>query len=245
MRDAGSDVKPPQPTRIGPPTAPPSPSAPFRATVILAGLLLITMVAANLWMHDRRQRYTAEIARLRAAMTDIERARADGIVASEEDKLRVAIELLRRQARVEQALHLSVSIDTGTMYLERDGALLRAMPVDVGPERLGGIPPDTVVLAAPRGVRTVARVLTERDAWEVPAWVYAQRGVAVDSQRLVTAALGPAALILDGGTIIYSMPEAGPLSDSAYVLPGAVRARVDDLRAILPNILPGTRVYFY
>ena len=57
------------------------------------------------------------------------------------------------------------------MYLEREGALLREMPITVGPERRVGTPPDTVHIAAPRGKRTVEAVLGENDAWEVPAWV--------------------------------------------------------------------------
>jgi hypothetical protein len=35
------------------------------------------------------------------------------------------------------------------------------------------------------------------------------------------------------------------LNDSAYVLPGSVRAREADLRAILPNVQPGMKVYLY
>jgi hypothetical protein len=53
------------------------------------------------------------------------------------------------------------------------------------------------------------------------------------------------AIVLEGGTVIYSMPTAGPLNDSAYVMPGAVRAKADDLRAVLPNLARGTKVYFF
>ena len=48
-------------------------------------------------------------------------------------------------------LHLSVSVDSGTMFLEREGAVLREMPVRVGREQLAGTAPDTVRVAAPRG----------------------------------------------------------------------------------------------
>ena len=44
---------------------------------------------------------------------------------------------------------------------------------------------------------------------------------------------------------VYSMPSAGPLNDSAFVLPGSMRARASDLKAILPNIKRGQSVYFY
>lgn len=214
----------------------------------VAGALLFIMLlllATSGWVLARRNRYRAEIDRLRASMTALERERADEIVSQEENKLRLALALLARQARIEPTLHLAVSIDTGAMYLERDGALLREMPVRVGPERRVGVPPDTVRLAAPRGLRMVQQVLGDSSAWEVPTWVYADRGLPVDSNRSIPGALGPAAIVLDGGTVIYSTPATGPLSDSLYVLPGAVRARGEDLRAILPNLTPGTRVYFY
>jgi hypothetical protein len=118
------------------------------------------------------------------------------------------------------------------------------MPITVGPERRVGTPPDTVHLAAPRGKRTVEQVLVEDDAWQVPAWVYTDRGVAAGEPTL-KGALGPAAIRLDGGTVIYSMPSVGPLNDSGYVLPGAIRVRAGDLKAISPNLHPGVAVYFY
>jgi len=209
------------------------------------GVALLALLAMDAWILAKRQRYGNETRRLRASMTNLERQRTDQIVAGEQNKLRVAIALMRRQAQVENALHLSVAVDSNAMYLEREGALLRAMPVEIGPERRVGIAPDTVQLAAPRGVRTVARILTADDSWNVPAWVYVDRGVPVPAGRSVRGALGPVALLLDGGTVIYSMPSAGPLNDSTYVMPGAIRARADDLRAVLPNLTPGMRVYFY
>jgi hypothetical protein len=217
----------------------------YPGLIATMGVALLVLLAMDAWIVVKRRRYEAEITRLRASMTDIERNRADQIMAREANKLRVAIELLRRQAQLEPALHLSVTLDSSAMYLEREGAMLRAMPVEIGPERSVGIAPDTVRLAAPRGVRTIARVLTDADAWDVPAWIYADRGLPAPPERTVRGALGPAALLLDGGTIIYSMPSVGPMNDSSYVLPGAVRARADDLRAVLPNLGPGMRVYFY
>ena len=54
-----------------------------------------------------------------------------------------------------------------------------------------------------------------------------------------------AAIRLDGGTVIYTLPSVGPLNDSNYVLPGAIRVRASDLKAIVPNLRPGVAVYFY
>lgn len=211
----------------------------------MLAIVFVLLAAADALMLARRKRYVAEIQRLRAAMTDLERRRTDEVLSSERNRLRTAVELLRRQARLEPTLHLSVSVDSGTMFLERDGVELRRMHVEVGPERRVGIAPDTVRLAPPRGVRSVVRVMTDSMPWEVPAWVYADRGVSPPGRRDVTGALGPAAIVLDEGTVIYAMPAVGPLNDSGYVLPGSIRASALDLRAILPNLTPGVRVFFY
>jgi hypothetical protein len=61
----------------------------------------------------------------------------------------------------------------------------------------------------------------------------------------VKGALGPVAIVLNGGTVLYAMPSAGPLNDSSYVLPGSVRLKAEDLKAIRPNLDVGMRVYFY
>jgi hypothetical protein len=219
----------------------------FRRHKLLVGamVVLVLLVAAlNAWILVRRQRYAEEIDRLRASMSQLERARSDEIMAQEDNKLRLAIALIRRQAKLEGELHLSIALDSGAMLLEREGALLREMPVLVGSERRVGLPPDTVRLAAPRGVRTVSQLVDDTTAWEVPAWVYADRGLAAPAERRLAGALGMA-IILDGGAIIYAQPSTGPLADSAYVLPGAIRARAEDLRAIKPNLVPGMRVYLY
>ena len=214
--------------------------------VFVVGTVVLTMVlACDAYVLAQRTKYRDETARLRASMTALEREHADQIVSQEHNKLRLALVLLRRQAKMEKSLHLSISVDSGTMYLEREGALLREMLVDVGPERRVGVVPDTVRLAPPLGVRRVSSVLTGADAWEVPVWVYADRGLPVPSNRVLPGALGPMAVLLDGGTVIYSLPATGPMADSAYVLPGAVRVPVEDLRAVIPNLAPGMRIYFY
>ena len=214
---------------------------------VLSGLLVVfvlSVLAANVWVLSRRHRYLDEIVRLRASMTELERERSDQLVAQEESKLRLAVALIQRQARLEGALHLSIATDSGAMFLERDGVLLREMPVLVGPERRVGVPPDTVQLATPRGVRTIARVLSDTALFELPAWVFLERGLELPAERSIPGALG-FAVVLDGGAIIYSQPSTGPLADSTYVMPGAIRARREDLRAILPNLTAGMRVYLY
>ena len=218
---------------------------PRRALSIFLATVLVIVAACNALVLWRRSLYDAEVRRLRAAMSDIERRRTDAVMAEEDHRLRVAVALLRRQARVEPAFHLAIAIDSNAMHLERDGALLRTMPVLIAPDRTIGMPPDTVHLAAPRGVRTVARVLGPDDPWEIPQWVYTDRGQAPPSDRAIRGALGAFALVLDGGAVVYALPAAGPLNDSSFVLPGSVRVRHEDLTAIGPVMTPGTRVYFY
>jgi hypothetical protein len=211
-------------------------------TMVIA---IVVLLAIDGWIMSRRLRYQEEIVRLRAGMSDVERRRTDAILASNQNSLRIMVALARRQAQGDKELHLTVAVDSGVMYLEREGALLREMPVQIGPDRTVGTAPDTVHIVAPRGTRTVERVLGQEDAWEVPAWMYSERGIAPPSERALPGALGPAAVVLNGGLVIYSVPDVGPLNDSTYVLPGSIRARAADLKAVLPNLKPGTAVYFY
>lgn len=206
--------------------------------------LLVMLIASGLLLY-KRITYQREIDRLRAGMTDVERKRADMLLESTENRFQVMVELIRRQALGDKELHLAVAVDSGIMRLQREGALLRDMQVVFGPEKVVGASPDTVHMAVPRGTRTVEKLLDGDDGWEVPEWVYEDRGLAVPQDRTVKGALGPAAIVLNGGTVLYSMPSAGPLNDSSYVLPGSVRMRAEDLRAIRPNLKPGMRVYFY
>lgn len=217
----------------------------YPAIVSVLFVLLVGMLAIDGWLIYQRVRYAREIERLRAGMSDMELRKADMVMASEQSRMRVSLELMRRQANLDKQLHLSVAVDSGVMYLEREGALLREMPVEVGPQKRVGVPPDTMHIAAPRGSRTVERVLGARDRWEVPAWVYAERGLQVPEDRMVTGALGTGAIVLTGGAVIYGAPAEGPLSDTTYILPGAIKARAQDLRAIAPNVAPGMSVYLY
>jgi hypothetical protein len=208
-------------------------------------LALALMLVASGWLLYKRITYQREIDRLRSGMTDVERKRTDMLMESTQNRFQVMVELIRRQALGDKELHLAVTVDSSVMRLQREGALLRDMPVSFGPEKVVGTAPDTVHMAVPRGTRTVEKIMDGNDGWEVPRWVYQDRGLAVPDDRTVKGALGPLAIVLNGGTVVYSMPSAGPLNDSSYVLPGSVRARASDLRAIRPNLEPGMRVYFY
>ena len=217
----------------------------YPGVVVALGLALVAMLVLDTLLVLRRERYLDEAERLRASMTDVERRRTDAIVDAERNALLMQVELLRRQALGDRALNLAVSVDSGRMTLAREGARLRDMRVEVGPERWVRTGDDSVRVAIPRGARTVERVLGKDDGWEVPTWVWLDRGLPVPADRTVKGALGPTAVLLSGGTVLYAPPLAGPLNDAAYLLPGAVRAHAEDLAAIAPNVKPGMTVYFY
>ena len=124
--------------------------------VFVLGLGLVAMIAVDGWLFAKRVKYNRDVAQLRAHMTDAERERTDAIVQAEQNKLRIAIELAKRQAKFDKRLHLNVSIDSSRMYLTREGALLREMPVQFGPERVAAESSSAPPAAIPRGERTVA-----------------------------------------------------------------------------------------
>jgi hypothetical protein len=212
---------------------------------IVLVFLIAVLLATNAWVVARWVRYSTETERLRANMSDVEKSKVDVELADQGNKLRVMMELLRRQARGDRDLHLAVVVDSGLMRLQRSGAVLRAMTVRIGPERAVGTGPDAVRIVAPRGERTVSRIVTERQPWAAPAWVYRDRGLPAPNDSVVRGGLGPVGIVLSDGTVIYTTPEQGPLADSLYVLPGSVRADRKDLQAIAPNVNAGMKVYFY
>lgn len=185
----------------------------------VAAVLFLLLAAADSWLAYRRSQYNAEIDHLRASMSDAERKKSDIVVASEQDKVRMALELAKRQARFDPHLHLAVAVDSGVMYLVRDGVTLRVMRVALAPARVpapGATPRDKVAgdtsaATLPLGERTVQQVVSGAQP----------------------------ALVLNGDARIY----AG--TDSGTVAAGNVRASAADLSAILPNVSAGTPVYFY
>jgi hypothetical protein len=206
---------------------------------------LVALVAIDGVLAFKRWQYGRETARLRGQMTEVERRRTDAIVESSANRTQLMVALARRDAVGDTGLNLAVSADKGTMYLQREGAQLREMPVKIGPEATVGAPPDEVRLAAPLGKRVVVRVVDSSYAWQVPAWVWTQRGQTPPADRRIEGALGSVAILLDGGAVIYSRPATGPLADDAHVLPGGVRAEAADLEAIRENLTAGMAAYFY
>jgi hypothetical protein len=124
--------------------------------VFVLGLGLVTMIGVDAWLLFKRAKYNHDVKVLRQHMTQAERERTDGIVQAEQNKLQIAIELAKRQAKFDKKLHLNVSVDSARMYLTREGALLREMPVQFGPERVAAESSSAPPAPLPRGERTVA-----------------------------------------------------------------------------------------
>lgn len=112
--------------------------------------------AALAW---RGAEYRKEIAALRAGMSGLEKVKTDLALASDARRLQVMMALAVRQARTDGGLHISISVDSGLLHLEQQGAVLRTASVQVGADGWQAIPGDSIPIASPLGVRRVEEVL--------------------------------------------------------------------------------------
>lgn len=134
----------------------------YPRTVRLAWGVALLILAGDLWVATKGVGYARETARLRDGMSGVERARLDAALVSDSNRLQVMIELARRQARGEAGLHLSVAVDSGVLYLEEEGAVLRTVRAEIGPDAwIGKTKRDSVRITAPRGARTIVRLLDD------------------------------------------------------------------------------------
>ena len=212
--------------------------------VTAMALGLAGLIAIDAWLVYKRVRYSRQIASARDSMSDVERKQADTILAAAADRTKLQVALVRRDARLEDDLNLAVSLEKGKLYLQREGAQLREIPVRIGPDKKIGGGEGAVQVAAPRGRFTIVDVAGGDHRWRAPEWLLAERGLPA-SPRDFAGGLGPVAIVLSGGAVIYSDPASGPLKDPDYVMPGAARASTADLEAIREVLEVGMPVYFY
>ena len=215
---------------------------------IVTGMLLgiAVLLLTDLVLAYKRVQYGWELARMRAAMTETERRRVDAIAASEENRLAIAVELARREALGDAELHLAVDTENGLLYLERQGARLREMRVRLAsggdrghaPGRRDPGPAAGQAVGGAGGGRLVS-------LGGAGVGLRRPRPAGAGRQTDLPGALGPLAVFLDSGAVLYSRPAVGPLSDVSYVLPGSVRAEAPDLEAIREDLQPGMAVYFH
>jgi hypothetical protein len=65
---------------------------------------------------------------------------------------------------------------------------------------------------------------------------------AIPRGERTVADLSPSKITLDGGVFILSSKTP---SDSTPIPPGSLRISLDDMKAIMPNLSAGMKVYFY
>ena len=135
--------------------------------------------------------------------------------------------------------------DSSYVALVRGGVRMRVMKADVGVRRRVGVPPETLVVAPPKGLQIVSRRLGSKDRYEPPQWVWADRSQPMPADRGSVGWLGDYSVVTADGALLYAQPAAGPLADSSYVMPGAIRLASRDLAAIRESLTVGTRIYFY
>jgi hypothetical protein len=129
-------------------------------TVRLVWGAALVLVAGDAFLGAKGIVYARETSRLRTGMSANERARLDAALISDSNRLQVIIELARRQASVDNGLHLTVALDSGVLSLEQEGATLRTLHAEIGPDswvRTGKR--DSLRITAPRGERTIEQLL--------------------------------------------------------------------------------------
>ena len=213
-----------------------------RSAVSLAVAISIFLLI-DISLVYRHIRFVQEQPALATAMARAEIQRTEAQTAAERSLVSARLLLARREALMDMTPHLSVDRTKGIMYLQRDRAVLREIPISLGPTTAAA--PDSASLAPPRGRHTVREVVDASYRFQVPESVFLELGAAVPADRTVTGALGPLAIVLDGGALIHTRPESGPFNDARYLLPDAVRVDKADLLAIKETLHPGMRVYFY
>src|SRR5687767_11343582 len=78
--------------------------------VTAMALGLAGLIAIDGWLLYKRWRYAREISQTRASLTEVERARADAIIAANANRTRLQVALVRRDAQLEDDLNLAVSL---------------------------------------------------------------------------------------------------------------------------------------
>jgi len=126
--------------------------------ILTLAIALLFMLAVDGWLVYRRIAYVSDINTLRSHMSAAERQRSDAIVQTTQEKIRIEIELAKRQALSEDRLHLNVSVDSARMYLASGGAILREIPVEFGAQRMATPAGDSLPATTPRGERTIAEI---------------------------------------------------------------------------------------
>lgn len=209
-----------------------------RSAIVLA-VAIVVLLLADLALIYKRNLYSREHAELPATITRAQTLHAEALAKTEQNLEARRILLARREALLVKETHLTLDSSKGIMYLQRDRAILREMPVRLGPAL-------TRKPSAPlRESRRVLQVVDDNYRYQVPEAAFLHRGEPVPAEKAIAGALGPLAVLLEGGAVIYSRPKQGQLGDETYLLPRGILVARTDLEGIKETLHPGMRVYLY
>jgi L,D-transpeptidase ErfK/SrfK len=141
---------------------------------------------------------------------------------------------------------VTVDVSTNTVYLFRDGQLLRKSAAATGSGKTLEIGDDVWEFHTPRGRMKVVGKIKD-PVWRKPDWAFIEAGERVpppDSpKRLVRGHLGKYALNLGEGILIHGTDDADSIGK--YVSHGCIRVPEEMLETLWKNVPVGTEVYVF
>jgi lipoprotein-anchoring transpeptidase ErfK/SrfK len=141
---------------------------------------------------------------------------------------------------------VTVDVSTNTLYLFRDGQLVRKSAAATGSGKTLENGDDMWQFDTPRGHLKVRGKIKD-PVWRKPDWAFVEAGERVpppDSpKRLVKGHLGKYALALGDGIMIHGTDDADSIGK--YVSHGCIRVPDSMLDALWKNVKVGTDVYVF
>jgi len=141
---------------------------------------------------------------------------------------------------------VTIDVATNTVYLFRDGKLVRKSAAATGSGRTMEIGDDVWEFYTPRGHMKVLSKIKD-PVWRKPDWAFVEAGERIpppDSpKRLVKGHLGKYALNLGDGILIHGTDDAGSIG--RYASHGCVRLPHAMLETLWKNVPVGTDVYVF
>lgn len=141
---------------------------------------------------------------------------------------------------------VTVDVSTNTVYLFRDGQLVKKSPAATGSGKTLDIGDDEWLFYTPRGHMKVLGKIKD-PVWRKPDWAFVEAGERVpppnSPKRLVHGHLGKYALNLGDGILIHGTDDAGSIG--RYVSHGCIRVPNGMLETLWKNVPVGTDVYVF
>jgi len=141
---------------------------------------------------------------------------------------------------------VTVDVSTNTVYLFRDGTLVRKSAAATGSGKRLETEEDVWEFYTPRGHMKVKSKIKD-PVWRKPDWAFVEAGEKVppaDSpKRYVKGKLGKYALNLGDGILIHGTDDADSIGK--YASHGCIRVPNDMLETLWKNVPVGTDVFVY